>query len=266
MRRVEQSVHQAFIGIGAIVVEVFADLFGAGGKAGKVETDAAEQGQLRGFGGGRNAFALQPRQNKVVHRIADPGAIPHRGRGGSLNLLERPVGSAGRPFHPLVDPRPQKTDLFRGEVGSHGRHEFLVDAGHQADQAALGALAGQDVRAGLAALECGIFLIEAEAAHLLLRAVADHAAFGKQRLDVPGEFDLDFGGGRQRDVGSTKRHARDQAGERATQHPHSEHRTYYIPAGPQEWVKAGSACRCRDAKIRASFTRRWFAWKYLRHS
>jgi hypothetical protein len=39
-------------------------------------------------------------------------------------------------------------------------------------------------------------LIEPQAAHLLLRAVACVAAFGQQRLDIAGKFNLGFGRGR----------------------------------------------------------------------
>jgi hypothetical protein len=69
------------------------------------------------------------------------------------------------------------------EVRAHRRHEFLVEAGHQADQAASGALAGQDVHTGGAALERGCLLVEPQAAHLLLRAVA-----GQQRLASSGSI------------------------------------------------------------------------------
>ena len=61
VRRIEQAVHQAFIGVGAVVVEELADLFGGGGKAGKIEADAAEQGQLRGFGARARCFSRSRR-------------------------------------------------------------------------------------------------------------------------------------------------------------------------------------------------------------
>src|SRR5260370_37622219 len=61
---------------------------------------------------------------------------------------------------------------------------------------------------------------------------------------MAGEFDFGFGGGGQRDVGGAKRHRGQQAAERTTQHPHSEHRTYYIPAslvgGRREGARGGA--------------------------
>ena len=76
------------------------------------------------------------------------------------------------PLDTLIDPGTQQSDFFRSEVGAHRRHEFLTDSCHQADEAALGALAGDNVHTGGAALERGFLLVQAQAAHLLLRAMA----------------------------------------------------------------------------------------------
>ena len=154
------------------------------------------------------------------------------GGGGPLDLLERPVRTRvpvhSTPWSIHARRRPISSAVRWAPIGGMN---FWSRPATRRIRRLSALLPGRMSTPGLAALERGVLLIEAQAAHLLLRAVADHAAFGEQRLDIAGEFDLDFGGGRQRDVGSPKRHARDQAGERATQHPHSEHRTYYIPAG-----------------------------------
>ena len=203
--RIQQAVHQAFIGVGTVVAEILADLLGGGREAGKIETHAAEQGQFRGFRRGRDAFPFQAGQNKAVHRVVAPGAVAYGGRGGPLDFLERPVRGARGPVETLIDPRAQHTHLFRAEVGAHRRHEFLVETGHQADQTALGALAGENVHTGGAALQRGFLLVQPQAAHLLLRAVADQAALSQQRLDIADEFNLDLRRGRQRDVSGAKR-------------------------------------------------------------
>ena len=117
-------------------------------------------------------LAVEAREDEVVHRVPRPGAIAHGGQGRTLNFLERPVRGARGPLDALIDPGTQQSDFFGGEVGAHRRHEFLIDARHQADQAALGALAGDDVRTGGATLERGFLLVQPQAAHLLLRAMA----------------------------------------------------------------------------------------------
>src|SRR5450756_76995 len=128
----------------------------------------------------------------AARRPAVPGRRGSRGAKLKDALSEWVIG----PLQTLIDPRAQNADLCGGEVRAHRWHEFLVEAGHQADQAAPGALAGQDVHPGGAALERGCLLVEPQSAHLLQRAVADQAALSQQRLDIAGEFDLDPGGGR----------------------------------------------------------------------
>jgi hypothetical protein len=54
--------------------------------------------------------------------------------------------------------------------------------------------------------------------------MAHQAAFGQERLDIAGKFNLGLSCGRQRNIGSAKRRPREQAGEYSTQRPRSEHR------------------------------------------
>ena len=231
VRGIEQPVHIALVGVGARVGGEFAYLFGSGRQAGEVETDAAQQGELGGFGRGRDALLFQAGEDEIVDFVARPGAIAHRGRRGPLNFLEAPVRGAGGPLHALIDPGAQQSDLVGGEVRAHRRHEFVAGPGDAQDEAALRALARDDVLAGGAPLEGGLLGIQAQAAHLLLRAVAGVAAFGEQRFDIAGEFDFGGGGRRQRRVGGVQRRKSQHNDKRPTQCPQSEHRTYYIPAG-----------------------------------
>src|SRR6185369_6415507 len=61
MRRIEKTIDQAFVSVGAVVIEVLANLFGSWGKAGKIEADAAKQGEFRRLGCGSNLFAVEAR-------------------------------------------------------------------------------------------------------------------------------------------------------------------------------------------------------------
>ena len=166
------------------------------GEAGKIEADAAKQGEFRRLRCRSNLLAVEAREDEVVHGVPHPGAIAHGGHGGTLNFLERPVRGARSPLDALIDPGAQQSYFFRGEMGAHRRHEFLTDSCDEADEAALGALAGDNVHTGGAALERGFLLIQPQAAHLLLTAMACQAALGQQRLDIAGKFNLGFGRGR----------------------------------------------------------------------
>src|SRR5262249_41554472 len=85
----------------------------------------------------------------------------------------------------VVDPALEEGDFLGGETPSLGRHgDGVVGAGDGVDQPAGAALAGDDGGPGVAALECALRGVEAQAGALLLGAVAGGAVLRQDRLDV----------------------------------------------------------------------------------
>ena len=98
----------------------------------------------------------------------------------------------GFPVNALIDPGAQDPYLLIGEPAAvQGHQQHLIDAGHQVDQTAGGAVAGLDRgQTGVAAAHGPLLPPQAVAVHRHVFAVAAVAALGQDRLDVPLELDL----------------------------------------------------------------------------
>ena len=72
---------------------------------------------------------------------------------------------------------------------------WQIKAADEMNQAALGAFAGEDVRAAFAALEGDFLVVPADLAFLAFGAVAAQAILGEDGLDVLDEIHFDGGGG-----------------------------------------------------------------------
>src|SRR5215469_9786396 len=96
-----------------------------------------------------------------------------------------------RPIGALIDPSSQQTDLFVREgifLLGHPR-DVIARAGDGLDDEALGAFARNEERAGVAAFESGVFLIQTKASLLFLGAVTFVARVGEDGVDVLSEGD-----------------------------------------------------------------------------
>ena len=97
----------------------------------------------------------------------------------------------------LIDPRAEHADLVgrKALAFAVGRHQkIFVDAGDEANQLTLAALAGNERRfAVIAAGGQRLMAIDAKIALLLLLAVASDAVLLEDRLDIAREVDLPVG-------------------------------------------------------------------------
>lgn len=104
------------------------------------------------------------------------------------------IGFAGVPRQALIDPGAEKRDFMGSEwfvFRSGRRHLHVFDEARDIiDERTAGAVAGNDRRAVLAALEsCGA-IVEAKAAFGAFGAVAAEATGVEDRANVAGEIDL----------------------------------------------------------------------------
>ena len=110
------------------------------------------------------------------------------------------AGGVG-PVRASVDPRAELRDLVARErltIFARRRHlRLAVELRDEMQQAALGAFAGDDHRAGITALERALAQVEAQSALLFLDAVTLLAVLCEQRLDVAHEIHRPARGGRQ---------------------------------------------------------------------
>ena len=107
----------------------------------------------------------------------------------------------GNPFRPgraLIDPRPQQAHLLGGQFGPFLRHQTVgFQTGHEMDQVAFPAVAGDDGLAGIRFAKEQRAVVEAEAALVVAAAVALEALLLEDGLDVADEVDRFGGGGRE---------------------------------------------------------------------
>ena len=105
------------------------------------------------------------------------------------------------PVCSLIDPSPQEADFDRAQRLAFGRHDFIrIEASDKMNDPAFGSLSGHQDFPAVAALQGQFFVVETQPAFLFFLAVAGHAMFFQQRLNVLFEIDRDGGGGRQRGV------------------------------------------------------------------
>ena len=113
-----------------------------------------------------------------------------RGRSG-IGLDFGPVGA-------LVDPSAQQPHLLGRQFGTRRRHDHLLShPRHQADQLAMGAVARNYHRAGMAAFQGVRLTVEPQTVHLLRGTVTNKTARFEKWLDVADEINLSLGGGRE---------------------------------------------------------------------
>ena len=237
MWRGKQTLDEIFVGAGRGVGEEFSNLFGRGREAGEVEAEAANERGFVGLGRGGDGLFFEAREDEVVDGRANPRGVRDAGRRGADGRFEGPMlelaaivsrGVVG-PRRAGIDPRAEDADVARREWRAFARHEF---AGHRAadvvDEAALGALAGNDDAAIVAAGEGFGFVIETQAVLLFGGAVTGVTFRGEQRLHVADEIHRAFGRGRE--FGGGKRVGGCRAGGRSQQN-----------AERQEWQEVSHA-------------------------
>ena len=87
VRRRQQPIDDALVGVGRRVGDERVDFRGRRRKAGQVERDAAQQRRLSASGDGDSCLALEPRQHEPIDRIARPGRRATAGSSGRTGLL-----------------------------------------------------------------------------------------------------------------------------------------------------------------------------------
>ena len=179
--------------------------------------DESPEGQVKtfgedvagSFGGKRQAFGFQFREDEGIERGADAIGVANFRDRGRHDRLEGPVPTRvrnrgagfGRPRETLLHPFRQGGDLRRRDFLTLTRHRLDVLLLHMVDredEAAGRRVAGDHHRTDFAALEDEVPRVEAQAGLLLFGAVAGVAMLGEDRPDFLFEkFDLG-GGGRRR--------------------------------------------------------------------
>ena len=182
-------------GVGAL--ESF-DFLGCRREAGEVEGHAADEGTRVGGGIGRKALLVEAGEDEAVEGLLAPGV----GLGGGWlwvgEELEGPVfshrggvhaggdgggafaGVGGAELHPLFE----RGDFLGAECALGGHLQVLVLPPHGLDEATLLRVAGDDDGAVVAALLPAGLGVEAEAAFLLLLAVAFLAVLDEERANL----------------------------------------------------------------------------------
>src|SRR5262249_42902153 len=142
-------------------------------QADQVEIESADKRAAFGFAHRGEPLLPQLGVDERIDRMARSGWRPTNQRG------ERPpiarivfLDGTGRPNGPLIDPRPQQSDLVRGQrrfAVVRRRHDRArVEAGDETNEPAVYALADDDRwRAGVAAAQGHVATVESEAAPLL---------------------------------------------------------------------------------------------------
>ena len=75
----EEAGDDLVIGVRGVVREEVLHVARAGGQAGQVQEEPAEERGPLGLRRGIDAVAFQPGQHKAIDRVADPGLVPHGG-------------------------------------------------------------------------------------------------------------------------------------------------------------------------------------------
>jgi hypothetical protein len=199
VRRSEEAVNDLLVGLRAGVGEEVVDFLWRGREAGEVEAETSDENVARGFGGGLKLLFLEAGENECVDGIPDRSVNGGGRRADGLHvgpvLLDFGVitGSGIRPVGTLVNPGFEQGNLLFGEwISLEGHAVFAAEAENTLEEQAIGAVAGLEEAARIAALESCLADIQAEVAFVLLRAVALVAGGLKDGLDVTGE--IDFGG------------------------------------------------------------------------
>ena len=194
-RRVEQTVHQLFVGVLIPIGKERVHFLRCWGQACQVIGHPANQRGPVGFRGGFQPFLFQTRENEIINLIARPFLVLHRGQRRAFGFDESPVALPIRSFR---DPTAQRINLRgRQRLAAFRRrhHVVFVLRGNARDQFALFRVAGHDGQvARFKRLERVVFPVESEFgfALLLIRTMAGKALVGENRPDVPVEINGSF--------------------------------------------------------------------------
>ena len=206
VRRGQQSIDQALVGVGRSIGEECIDLGDARRQADQIERNAADQTLAVGWRrGARPSFSRRARTNESIG-IARPGCVAHSGQRRRLRRDIGPVLLDFRgfradslwPLGSLIDPGAHQADLLIAQRVVLKRHSlFSAQADDAGNQQAFGALAGRQQKARLAAAHHDRLGIQPQLPLLLILAVAVVTPLGKDRLDIADEIDRAIGGGGQ---------------------------------------------------------------------
>ena len=177
--RRQQTVDRFFVSVRARVGEKGVDLFDRRRQAGEVERHAAQQALAVGFGGRRQFFLFEPREDERVDRVDHALAHRHLRNFGLHRRDERPM-----PFElrPALDPLAQRFDIGRLQFDLRlGRRHLLIGVGRvdPPPRFAFVQPAGERGRDAVGVVEPQIGF-----AMLFIRPVALEAAAGEQRANV----------------------------------------------------------------------------------
>ena len=234
VRRVQQAVDQSLVAVRSGVGRKCRHLAGRRREPGQVQAEAADQRRRRRFGRRVKALPLQTCQHEPIDLVPKPCGVRDARRLGPPHRLEGPVGrlrplaraATGRlrrtrPRGPLVDPRPQQTDLARLEGRARGGHDPSVrQAGHHLQQLASRRVTGQDDGAGIAAPQRVRLPIQPQTLQLAVGPVAGVATRDQQRPDLLLKIDGPAGrpvragrlGGDQRGAGEQRQNRQPRRG------------------------------------------------------
>src|SRR2546423_2489 len=99
-----------------------------------------------------------------------------------------------RPDRALIDPSANYADFVARQRRSFafGRHlaEILIDSGDHSHQPAVAALASEDLRSAIAAVQRPLLLVQSQPALLMLLAMAREAVLLQQRQYIRRELNL----------------------------------------------------------------------------
>ena len=206
LRLHEQAVDEPFVGVGVGVGHERLHVGRLGGQARDVEREPAGERPPVGFGGGREALLLEPREDEPVDRVLYPRCVIHRRRLRPLRWNERPVGLVLRP---LPDPPQQQVFLGRRERLLHGRRRHHLVGVVGKDPVEGHARIGV-ARNDRAALDCRVPLVEPQVglASGAVGPVTAEAVFDQDRSDVL--VVREFTGGDYRAAGQKSQHGDDR--------------------------------------------------------
>ena len=232
VRRLEQTVHLAFVSFGTRIVEIGRLLPRCRRQTDQVETEATQQSALVRFGRRREAFFFERVQNKSVDGIPHPRPVLCLRQRGSNRFDVSPVRLVFRAFG---NPTLEQFFLVRRQrfVRLRRRHRVIgVGCVKAFDEFALVWFAGND----RVFLERRFTHIQAQLpfALVFVRPVAGETVFGKDRPDVAIVARFRCGSGRFR---------RSQAGEsrnRTSRQSQTDNGRCRRPdpfPSPRRWVK-----------------------------
>ena len=194
-RRVEQTVHQLFVGVWIPIGKECIHFLRRWRQACQVIGHPANQRGPVGFRGGFQPFLFQTRENEMIDLIARPVLILHRRQRRAFGFDESPVALPIRSFR---DPTAQRINLRgrqRFAAFRRRHHVVFVLRGKARDQFALFRVAGHDGQvARFKRLERVVFPVESEFgfALLLIRTMAGKTLVGQNGPDVAVEIDGSF--------------------------------------------------------------------------